>query len=118
MLVALQTQLPSWRPADLHTWSPDQPRSLRATWDDTGRQREQIRANGAPFSISEANANNRLKAWGVAGRKQFERGASQTPGWYPEGVHRSSPSAFVQLGLPTLGMGAELLRHADGGWSR
>ena len=94
MLAALQTQLPNWRAADLHTWSPDQPRSLRATWNGTGRQRGQIRVNGAPFSISETNANNRLKAWGVAGRTQFERGANQAAGWYPEGVHRNR-SAFV-----------------------
>ncbi|MEY4040218.1 MAG: hypothetical protein RLZZ52_1086, partial [Actinomycetota bacterium] len=113
MLAALQTQLPNWKAADLHTWSPDQPRPLRATWDGTGRQRGQIRVNGAPFSISEANANNRLKAWGVAGRTKFEQVAKQAAGWYPEGVHRESPSAFVQLGLPTLGIGAEDMLTGD-----
>ena len=107
MLAALQSQLPSWEARDVHTWSPDQPRPLRTTWDGTGLQRGQIRVNGAPFSISEINANNRLKAWGVAGRTQFERGANRAPGWYPEGACRSSTSAFIQLGLPKVGTDAD-----------
>ena len=107
MLAALQSQLPSWEARDLHTWSPDQPRPLRTTWDGTGRQRGQIRANGAPFSIGELNANNRLKAWGVAGRMQFERGVNRAQGWYPKGACRSSTSAFIQLGLPKAGTDAD-----------
>ena len=65
--------------------------------------------NGDKFELTEP----RLKAWGVAGRTQFEEGASQAPGWYPEGVHRSSPSAFVQLGLSTSGIGADDMLMGD-----